>query len=354
MIRRTLAPTWLGMHRRIFFLTGLFLFASSSFSAPDVGRNYVIGCTIYDEQARILRRYDGDLCLFHNDGRVFSAGKHFIARDKTLATLWRHPISLHHQLNWSVDRTKILAMGRETIRMGDREIQWDLLYVFKLDGRVEKEFSFYENRAMLAAKGLSMQIMETVSPDRPESPFPEYTHANSFYEIPPNANAARHPAFAAGNYIVNLLNEPIFILDKDLKRVLWSLKYPLGRWIHDVQVLANGNLLIYVNMTSESRGKFSALDEFNPLDKKIVWTFRAKEPHQFNSPGRGGVQLLADKTIFYSDATNDNYGVHITRKGEEVWRRRFISNDYRTGRPVTIQQIKQVDLGAFLRKNPGP
>lgn len=328
-----------------------------------VEAHHVIFCTIFDSQGEILRRYNGNLCLFRDDGGFFSSsGDGLSAWDKSMNRIWQRPYFIHHQLNWSLDKSQILALGSEFTKQDGKPVRTDALYIFDLNGTLMKKFSYNENMKMLEKlfpnqKSFLQVIEASWHPRKAEVEY-EYTHANSFYEIPSNTSGAKIAAFAKGNYIVNdVFIRRILIFDRFLKKILWSLDYSLwgGNVIHDVQVLPNGHLFIYANEAQFKNGvKASELHEFDPIKNKIVWRFTAKPSQDFFSFACGGVQLLDNGNILYSDISSGQaYGIEITRSGKEIWRMSSPDKDVKSGKKTPIQQVKRVDLSGFLKNNIG-
>lgn len=312
----------------------------------------VFECRIVDDEGQTIRNFGEEMCLFHPDGRVFGATtRTLVAYDNQHFRLWSLKLEAHHQLNWSVGRKQLLALGNEPVP-GKKGVRGDVLYVVNLDGTVAKRFSFTQNAEQMR-RWRQPQVKNPVR--QPGSPYKiEFTHANSFYEIPPNGLAAKHPAFAAGNYIVNAIGDRgTFILDAKLEKILWVFEQRPAQ-VHDVQVLANGNLLAYVNEDGAASPKYSSLREYNPLDGRVVWEYKAANPADFHSPSMGGVQVLENGNVLFSEVkAGQSYAVLITREGRELWRRHFPLWLKGDKEPRAFQQIKREDLGDFLRNNVG-
>ena len=112
----------------------------------------------------------------------------------------------------------------------------------------------------------------------------EVTHVNAVYEIPENKNSTSISAFQKGNFIVTTLAEPLLILSADLKNIIWISKKEYVA--HDVQVLENGNLLLFHNRVDGRMGDNSNILEINPRDESVVWSYGGKpkiEAPQFGS-----------------------------------------------------------------------
>ncbi len=168
--------------------------------------------------------------------------------------------------------------------------------------------------------------------------------------------SARIPAFKDGNYIVhtNFLSL-IFMLDSKLNKILWSIKYPLGGGeVHDVQVLENGNLLLYNNNRYAVGGHYSSLEEINPQNLKTVWSYKASKEFDFYSGIAGGVQKLEDGSYLFSDTNTEspenfkNSNIKIVDINGKL-NKNFLFK--LNGASTWIQQVKQVNLSEFLKNN---
>jgi hypothetical protein len=185
----------------------------------------------------------------------------------------------------------------------------------------------------------------------------EFSHLNSIYEIPANPLEKSYPAFKQGNYVVSLSSLGlIIILDRDLRKILWTFKHPdtIPPTFHDVQLLENGHLFFYNNKTWEGAIWYTTLDEYEPLTKKLVWRYRAFPPQSFAAEYGGGVQKLKNGNILFSDATGAGRVTEVTADGKIVW---TMSDPFGTAKdktnPYFIQDAKRVDLSDFLEHNHG-
>lgn len=359
---------------RIFWLSTVFASIFSGSLGNAFAPHFTIGCEIYGRgdhgKVNLLRRFPGELCLFADDGSLVLSEKDQIIRfDKDMKKLWSLPIQAHHQVNWSADRRAILVIGSETIEIGSgskvERVRSDALYVIDLKGKVQKRFSFFEQRhqfnekawrAAMLRRYSSERAWKTAAPGhRPDflelSRFKgaswELTHANSFYEIEAHDAEPVRKEFRRGNYIVNDISLMMaFVLSSDLKRILWqkSLRKELWNMVHDVQVLPTGRLLLYDNGTPER--PISQLVEIDLGTLSDVWTYRRAPPKTFYSPRWGGVQRLVDGRTLFTDITTVPTCIEIDRDGQEVWR-------WEPGKGKYLQQARVLNLNDFLRYNVG-
>lgn len=332
-------------------------------SAGAAESHNVIHCRIYDMSGKLVRLLPGMLCAFFEDGS-FASGILFNKKptltfyDSNLKVLWQKPVHVHHQINPSIDKKRVLVISSEIRDYLGKKVRFDVLKVFSRQGVLLNEWSLFDHRSKLI-EWLNWAPYRLMPFSWDIGSYPkvkwEFSHVNSFYEIPQNEGVKANPAFAAGNFIVNAsyLNL-ILVLDSNLKKVLWRTSYPHAgeRSIHDVQVVKNGNLLIYNNYSGGT--KTSSLDEWNPHTGELIWSFKENPPTKFFADKMGGVQILENGNILFSDWTGGGKGIEIKRSGEEVWRMPF-PGETNLSLPVprALQQIKRFDLSEFLKNNPG-
>jgi hypothetical protein len=152
------------------------------------------------------------------------------------------------------------------------------------------------------------QLIHTSS-QVPEKYKLEESHFNSFYEISPNASPL--PAFRAGNFLINdTMNRIIFVLDKNLGKELWRISYErLGyKTAHDVTLLPNGNLLIFVNRQA-SGPPLSSIDEVSPADGRLI--SRRSEPGGFYARYCGSAQPREGGALLYAAEKNGKTMVKV-------------------------------------------
>jgi len=88
---------------------------------------------------------------------------------------------------------------------------------------------------------------------------------------------------------------------------------------HDVQMLENGNILLFANGAYSADLHHSQVWELNPTTKRIVWRYRGKNnPQLFFSPHIGGCQRLASgNTLICEGAKGCIF--EVTPDGDIVW-----------------------------------
>lgn len=331
-------------------------------------RHLYYGCEIYDVSAdaktgkriapKALRKFPGELCLFQRDGSVVMTFRDRVAKfDAQMKELWSYPTRAHHQINSSGDGSEILVIGSEVVDVGDKrsgKARGDLLLILNQDGKLKRSFSLFEARKQFLPKAwrdaVARRFPMIWNVERFQEVKWEVTHVNTFYEIPKNA-LAEGPnsisAFRAGGYIVNDISLMLtFVVDRDLKKILWQKALRSEGWhmTHDTQVLSNGRILFYDNGTPER--PYSQLVEHDLVSGSDTWTYPKKFDKSFYAKRWGGLQILDSGNVLFTDITTQPRIVEIDRKGRELWSWSPPANTY-------LQQVRIEDLAEFLAKNRG-
>jgi hypothetical protein len=301
----------------------------------------------------------GARCIFFPDGSLTTGSNERLARvGPDGIKKWARPIDTHHVMSLSEDGKKLLVMTRSLRKVKGQRVRFDKLALYDLDGKELAAFDFYNHRGEIE-KRLSKDKRGKllVIPDDPTRHVPddvklEFSHANAFAEIPENAAAGKNPAFAKGNFIVNGLGQNVFILDKGLRKILWSME--LGYSAHDVQVLPSGRLMLYRNSSPPELGEnFSTIEELDPFTSESSVLYKADPPQSFSSRWNGGAQILENGHLFLSDITNGGRIFEVDKNGKTVWSKPYPLIDARTGKPEEFQQARRLDLSEFLKNHKG-
>lgn len=324
----------------------------SFLSATESGHN-IIGCEIFAMDKKMIRKFPGELCAFMRDGQLLASEEsQIVSYGKKNNKLWTKEIKAHHQVNLNLAQEKFLVIGSRTVTPKNKAAaRSDVLYLINRHGDIEKSFDLFEQQAQFDKiawnQAASRKFPIVWTPSRFSDASWELTHVNSFYEIPENSFAKVNSAFSKGNFIVNDISLMlVFVLSADLKKVLWQSRLSTEAWTmyHDVQVLENGHLLYYENKTTNK--SYTSLIEYDLQNNKIVWVYNRDPKKSFNAPHWGGVQLLKDKNILFTDITSGPKSIVIDRSGKVLWEMQSPPKTY-------LQQIKRQDLTAFLYNNKG-
>lgn len=315
----------------------------------------VIGCQIVNMERKLIRKFPGAVCAFLEDGRFASGTQDKLALYSPQGKeLWSKDINVHHQLNLSLDQKKLLVLSSETKLINKKIVRADAFFVFDLKGNELGKFSVYKNKKVFDAlipksrRGKIYNFGGTVLGTIAD----EYTHANSFYEIPENPAGKKNSAFAKGNFLINFAyNGVLAILDHRLKSILWSKHYEVfdTKQAHDAQILSNGNLLLYSNEDLGIESSFSSLMEINPLSHKVVWRYVGSPRTSFQASHSGGIQYLNNGNLLYSTVEAGGQAFEIDKAGVVKW---YFAVAAETNlEEFRIQQIKRLNLSKFLANN---
>lgn len=303
--------------------------------------------------------HKGNHCLYFKDGRFVAADKTSISMyNKDFHKVWSLTLPVHHQVNFNQAKDRILIISDTYHEYKGKKMRFDRLLVLDLHGKIIKDYDFFPHREEVN-KVTSKERLGKFSKEEewvlrnPEYPW-EYSHVNSFYEVPKNLLEEKVPALKAGNYVVNVNEQNmVIILDKDLNQILWSLSHKIigggDEVFHDVQVLPSGEFLIYFNR--DYRKKFSSIDLYHPFKKELTTLYKASPAQNFFSWICGGAQILENGNLLFSDTTNGAWAYEVDKNRKLIWSMHY--QMIPKSSPQVYQQIKRADLTEFLKNNNG-
>ena len=334
-------------------------------------------CSIFDRGGKLIYAKEGyNQCDFASDGSLVGFNMQntrldfFDRKDKLV---WSEPLDVHHSLNFSENEEQIIAVHKEGFPLNGQRVKGDCVSVRDRSNRVLKQWCLKDHINELESLGYEF---------RPR-PNMEISHTNSVYEIPPNARAATDPAFAPGNYVINLFmtSYAVIILDRQMQKILFhknfkTFKYgPFQRriMIHDVQINQRGNLFYYVNFIKKENftqacnylseliersedtpytpllpAWFSAIWETDPRTDAILWSYRGETLESFKSDVFGSATMLDNGNLLYTDITGGGQVIEVNSRGEVLWSIKNPSPDW-TGQPAKFQFAKPFSRIAFLK-----
>jgi hypothetical protein len=319
------------------------------------------GCEIYEFtappklQIKLVRKFPGELCLFQKDGSVvMTFPQRVVKYDFQMKEIWSYSARAHHQINASTNGEEILVIGSEIVDVGDKQAgraRGDLLLVLDQEGKLRRSFSLNQNKVQFqtaAWRNAELRKYPMVwDVERFQEAKWELTHVNTFYQIPDNNAAKKSQAFSAGGYLVNDISlMQTFILDKDMKKIVWQRSLPKETWnmTHDTQILRDGRLIYYDNGTAAR--PFSRLVEYDLLSSRETWSYPKKLRRSFYAKRWGGLQFLDSGNVLFTDISGVPRVVEIDREGQEKWTWELPSYKY-------LQQARLENLTQFLSKNKG-
>ncbi len=146
--------------------------------------------------------------------------------------------------------------------------------------------------------------------------FPLHRNANRWS----NGHTNTVQPLADGNYLVSSKSRNLlYIVERKSGALLWHYQNDDMGGQHDVQMLENGNILLFANGTYAADLHHSQVWEIDPAKNEIVWRYRAKKnPMSFFSPMIGGCQRLpSGNTLICEGAKGCLF--EVTPEGDVVW-----------------------------------
>ena len=286
--------------------------------------------TLVDMQGRVLRSWsDAEVAdsrwsraevLKNGDVLCLSPKEDLLTRMNWEGRpLWRLPLNVHHDGIETPDgRLLVLTRVFRRIPAIDelRQCVDNLLTLVSAEGKVLEEHSLYD---MLQA---APDVLPVRAPagiaDLPPGYNIDPIHANTVHWLENAELAARDPVFRPGNVLVTLRYlDAIAVFDLEAGRAVWAWGAGELQGPHDASVLANGHILLLDNGYPERA--YSRLVELDPIARRIVWEWRADEPADFYTSGRGTAQGLPNGNVLVGNS-NSGEAFEVTRAGRVVWR----------------------------------
>ena len=326
----------------IIFLTFIILL-NPSWALEISPRHYFQkGCSLYNFSGSLAKNFPGFICIFLDDGRIVSSNDQMIrVLSPDGETIWEKSGNYHHQINLTLDGQSILAISSDIQQEKGEMVRYDHFVNFSLDGDVLRENSI----RLMAAGDLLDNKVSQVFQGLFQNTTRERSHFNSIFEIGDVKPNSAYPGIKKGNIIANSLFLGIFILSADFKTVLHQFKLPgsVAHLVHDVQVLPNGNFLLFNNESKPKDSVYpeSAMQEVDPVTLKPVYSFSGEPGVPLYSSHCGGVQKLDDEYYLYSHMINGNY--IVSRKTGKIVKSVFEPN-LTNGRITPVQNLRLVKI----------
>ncbi len=287
--------------------------------------NILFNGTFMNLKGEILKQHQ-----FKNLGIYYK--NYYIAQDKyegskwglfdkkTDKAIWIKQEPIHHEILVTSQET-IITFSKETKTYKKREVDFDTILEYNFKGKLLSKFSMYDNISEFQQHHKKLELDIPPLPflkekarrneASPWSGFYDYYRLNSMQIIP--KNSLKDKRFQEGNWLLSCRHGSlIFILDKDTKKVVYSLnQHSIKSQIqgqHAVQMLGLGNLLIFDNgrYREESR-----IIELNPITKEIEYEYN----NNFFTKSQGYVQKIKNNTYLI---TQSEQGRILLIENEEI------------------------------------
>lgn len=292
--------------KAILILT-ILLFSRSSPAAFEES-HFLNGCYVFSSRGKIVLSLPGFICIPLPDGRVISGAEsavRMIRPDQSVE--WEYPALLHHQMRLSPDGKRILLLSSEIREEKGTRVRYDAFVVLSLEGKELARNSFRHLGKEFIDHPVDQKFGDFFGGAERER-----SHFNSIVEIGPLDSPGAHSFLREGNIVVNTLYLGTFVLSPDLKTVLhhFLVGGRFRHFLHDVQVLPNGNFLFFNNESADRKktgAPASALQEVEPVSLRTVYSFSGEHGLPLYSSHCGGVQKLDDEFYLVSHMLNGAY-----------------------------------------------
>lgn len=348
---------------------------------------------IYDMNGVLLAAYPGEQCAYFQNGTIVAGVEdHLQLFTSDLTTVWRTPDfqhkGVHHEIFIAPD-SSIFFLSSEMDPMPvpkqkslvntpfsdsavssfyyhlnaiDRPgmLRFDRMYHIARNGTILGYWSSYQYLADL--QKLIAQNRNPYYADTLTRIGREYFHFNSIQPLPHNPYEKTNPAFRAGNLLLGeMYFDMSFIMDPNTFEILWYYFQPEanGHGQHSPRMLANGNILMYVNqctLPDSAHTKYSKVVEINPLTKQVEWEYTATPPQAMFGDYGGHAQRLPNGNTLISvdtpsnDTTQKSVVLEVTRQKEVVWK--WYPDLSQTTIPglYRVNRVSKEDMKQFVQK----
>ena len=253
---------------------------------------------------------DGDLLAVYE-------GLGLLRLDRDSRLRWFHAGGEHHDVSVDPESGEIWALAREAHMVWSVDPLHATLedFVLRLDA---------DGRELWRLSVLDALRDSPWAPLLGHAPaWGDITHVNTIERLD-GRQAARAPAFAAGNLLVSIRElDAVAVIDPRAGRVTWALA---GLWDgqHQPTLLDDGHLLVFDNRGAAG---WSRVIELDPLTQEVAWHYDGGPDNGFRSDECGSVQRLANGNTLVTE-TDSGRAFELTRGGEIVWE--FV-NPHRAG-----------------------
>jgi len=290
-----------------------------------------------------------------NNGYIVAicVGKRFAKLDRHSNVMWIINIKANHDIEVLPDGTYLIPFYKPLVQYNKMKIQFCSIAHISDKGKLIDEWSTYEHLndlqkhhkpSPLDKKIIKKEELQSLYEHQPY----DYYHLNTIEVLPETSLGKNDIRFRKGNWLICLRNTSlVIILDKESKDIVWSwgpgeLDFP-----HMPTMLNNGNILIFDNGIHRN---FSRIVEINPVNRHVVWEYKANPPEKFHSKKRGSNQRLPNGNTLICES-DKGHVFEITPEGEIVWE--FLNPEIKNGRRKQIYRFMRIidkDKLSFLKK----
>lgn len=337
---------------------------SYKYFSQDSFNYFNIGCSLYGREGKLVYSQPGYAnCDFSPEGLVLAsepAHNMITLFSQFNKIIWAIPENNHNSLKFSRDYKSFLVMTSEVINSNQKQVRSDCFSRRDLENHILAQWCVKDHLQELITLGFN--LTETFIYPETKKAVHEVIPVNSINEIQANKRSSSNAAFSPGNYVINLFSPSgaVFILDHDMKKILWSKKmyqfvtgeknYFLS--VDDVQVAPDGLILAFVsaqssNLDRRAPAEHSKIIKFDPNTNEFKWVYLIKNAEDLD-PYNGSVTELRDAYVFVDNASGGRL-FEINRKYKIFWTFVNPEIDPISKLPARINQLKLYKDSSFLK-----
>lgn len=269
--------------------------------------------------------------------RISDESRYVMRVDWGGKVMWKRGLLVHHDVEVTPEG-KILVLGfkRRLIPQVHPKIQTREDHLIMLDqgGEVLEMHSLYD---AFRARPDIFRFQQVRPNTLGGVPWVDLIHSNSVEWMYREDLFERDSIYGSDNVLVcSRYQDVVAIVNWGRNEVVWAWGSGRISGPHDAQVLASGNILIFDN--GLGRG-YSRVIELDPLSEEIVWEYRAPEPSDFYTRGRGSAQRLGNGNTLITESMAGRV-FEVTREGEIVWEFRCPERNQKGERASLVRTIR--------------
>lgn len=268
---------------------------------------------------------DGDLLAIYDDTGI-------VRIDACSNVVWARRYNSHHDLDID-EEGNLYVLGKDFDKLGRprEEIEGhplrerfidgervldEFIDVMTLSGELTERISLidcFENSSTAIQKILTRTVQTMRAPVKPAKR-PNPLHTNSL-RVLTGDYAHRSSAFAKGNILLSFRTPSLIaIINPKSRRIVWMHRGPF-RVQHDARFTAKGTIMLFNNFL---RPEHSQVLEFDPLSKKVVWEYSAKNGDAFFSQFQGASRRLPNGNTLIVESCQGR-AFEVTADKRIVW-----------------------------------
>jgi hypothetical protein len=253
--------------------------------------------------------------------------------------VWQKQLTVHHDVELTPDdKILTLTLDLRVIAEADPDIpvRDNSIVLLDADGEILDKVSLWE--LLHSAPALfTMQEGKTRTFEGGQEI--DAIHGNSIEWMRHPDLIGKHPIYRLDSVLFCMRNQDtLAIVDWNTKQLVWAWGQGKLSGPHDATMLPNGNILAFDN--GLGRG-WSRVIEVDPIERKIVWEYRAGEPESFYSGARGANQRLRNGNTLITESDGGR-AFEVTPDGDIVWE--FLNPNMTDERePSVIVRVRRLE-----------